>query len=386
MRSFLRRSALAATAAAAAEWRGTDYSETPGQSAFCSPSMDDAAAGGPHRVRVSIPRLVNLICLSLRSEGHTSSQDIRTIGDVVLYAELRDNNQGVMKILNGDLKRHPFQGEIIVEHETPVSAKLRGGKRIGMCVMSDAVNLALEKATANGVAVVGMSGYASSTGALGYWARKIASTGNVGIVMSTCPEMVAPHGSFEPVYGTNPIAIGFPSSPQPIVLDMATSAISWYAVVTAAALGHRLPADDLAYDRHGYLTGDPLAVLQKGALRPFDLSYKSSHLALCVELLAGALVGAAVEDKHAAKNWGSLVLVISPAALGIDPQELDERVHALRTRLKSAKPLEPGGEAVLPGQRGDAAEALALERGWVLMEERVVDALERAAEDRRVDG
>lgn len=316
------------------------------------------------------------------------------IGDVLLYAELRGNNQGVMKLLNGDLKRNPLQADAtVVEHETPVSAKIRGGRRIGMCALSDAVDLALEKAaTEHGVSVVGVSGYASTTGALGYYVRRIAATGKIGIVMSSCPEMVAPHGSYEPILGTNPLAIGFPSSPRPLVVDMAMSTVSWYACVSAAALGHRLPADDLAYDRNGNLTGDPLDVLQGGALRPFDLGYKSSHLALCVELLAGALVGAAVEDKHAAKNWGSLVIVIDPAALGMDSHELDDRLQALRARLKKAKPLpssspsETTSQIVLPGQRGDEAEDEALERGWVWMEDRVVEALERVAEGRRMDG
>ena len=50
----------------------------------------------------------------------------------------------------------------------------------------------------------------------------------------------------------------------------------------------------------------------KGALRTFDRGYKSSNLALMVELLAGPLVGAAHMNKLAAKNWGNIVIALNP--------------------------------------------------------------------------
>jgi LDH2 family malate/lactate/ureidoglycolate dehydrogenase len=40
---------------------------------------------------------------------------------------------------------------------------------------------------------------------------------------------------------------------------------------------------------------------------PRGRSYKGSHLALMVELLAGPLVGGAVVDKATSDNWGNLV-------------------------------------------------------------------------------
>ncbi len=45
-------------------------------------------------------------------------------------------------------------------------------------------------------------------------------------------------------------------------------------------------------------------------------SHKGSALALLVELLAGAAVGAAVKDKMSEKSWGNLVVAVDPALLG----------------------------------------------------------------------
>ena len=224
-----------------------------------------------------------------------------------------------------------------------------------------AVDIAISKATTTGIAVVGASGYASATGALGFWAKDIAQKGFVGIVLSQCPgmivniliylmmfahcwmilaEMVAPHGSYEPIFGTNPIAFGIttvapadlPSiaaattqgkprptdsangssssksasdMSNPLVLDMATSAFAWFGVKTALENGEKIPGG-VAYDSSGDNTDDPAAALG-GALRSFDRSYKGSHLGLMVELLAGAFTGASMSDKKTNKSWGTMV-------------------------------------------------------------------------------
>ena len=55
-------------------------------------------------------------------------------------------------------------------------------------------------------------------------------------------------------------------------------------------------------------------------------SYKGSHLALMVELLAGALPGAAMEDKRNAKGWGTLIIAI-------DPEEFDS-LEAFQARVR----------------------------------------------------
>ena len=40
-----------------------------------------------------------------------------------------------------------------------------------------------------------------------FWARRLAERGLVGVVLSQSPEYVAPHGSSQALFGTNPIAV-----------------------------------------------------------------------------------------------------------------------------------------------------------------------------------
>ena len=72
-------------------------------------------------------------------------------------------------------------------------------------------------------------------------------------------------------------------------------------------------------------------VLSGGAIRVFDKSYKGSNLSLMVELLAGPLVGAAISDKIAEKNWGNLVIVVDPGLLG-DKAEIRARTQSVLDR------------------------------------------------------
>lgn len=53
-----------------------------------------------------------------------------------------------------------------------------------MVIVRQAVDIAIQKAKTSGMSVVGVTNYASATGALGIWARDIARNGLIGIVFS----------------------------------------------------------------------------------------------------------------------------------------------------------------------------------------------------------
>ena len=87
---------------------------------------------------------------------------------VLMWAELRSNSQGCVKLAAGALDRHPEASSPHVQQETSVSASLDGGQQLGMLAMQRALQLALQKAEQSGVALVGVHNTSSSEGALGY--------------------------------------------------------------------------------------------------------------------------------------------------------------------------------------------------------------------------
>jgi LDH2 family malate/lactate/ureidoglycolate dehydrogenase len=158
------------------------------------------------------------------------------------------------------------------------------------------------------------------------------------------------YGSYEPVFGTNPVAIAVPAEPSPVVLDMSTAAISFFGLVEARTAGQQIP-DDLAYDAEGCPTTDPASAIQ-GAICSFDRSYKESGLGMMAEILAGPLLGAAFAGiGNSKKNWGHLILAIDPNLLG-EGSEFIENVSRMIEKIKATKKLPGVEEIFVPGERG----------------------------------
>lgn len=302
---------------------------------------------------------------ALRFYGY-GAEERQVLSEVLLYAQLRGNNQGIIKLIGAGIPRDAASGPIRVEHETALSARLDGANQHGMLVLNHAVDLALEKAQAGGFGIVGSHHTATSTGAIGYFAGRIAAAGCIGIVASSSPGSVAFHGSTQALLGTNPIAFGIPSASGSLVLDMSTSAIARYGVLEAQTAGADLP-EGVAIDADGAPTRDPNAALL-GAILPFG-GYKGAALSLMVEVLAGPLVGAAGAGMaDVGHNWGNLALALDPGVL-VDGEVFQQQVADLAATLRAGARL-PGVEAILlPGERGDAIRAAAESEGALEVED-----------------
>lgn len=327
-------------------------------------------------MNVKIAELEKLGKQALKRQGY-DSEEIPVVLGMLMYAQLRGNNQGLVKLIGKGIPKNPAAGEITIEKETKLSARINGGHNPGAVVMKKAVDMAVGKAKEHGIGIVGTNTTNSSTGALGYWAGQIAREGLVGFVFAGSPETVCYHGSFEPIFGTNPMAIGVPTGQDPLVLDMATAAMAYYGLIEAKTAGRKIPPD-IAYDSEGNLTDDPGKAMD-GALRPFDKSYKGAGLSLMVEILTGPLVGASFTGiGDTATNWGNLVFVIDPEIL-TDRKEFARNVSALAARVKATKKLPGVMEILLPSERGDRLAKKRKGDGTIDIEDNLYRALQKAA-------
>jgi LDH2 family malate/lactate/ureidoglycolate dehydrogenase len=79
------------------------------------------------------------------------------------------------------------------------------------------------------------------TGALGYWVRRLAARGLVGVLTATSPRRLAAPGGGEPLAGTNPLAIAIPSGDgAPVVADVSMGAVTHGAVLAGLARSEEL--------------------------------------------------------------------------------------------------------------------------------------------------
>jgi len=151
---------------------------------------------------------------------------------------------------------------------------------VGYLVL-DAVTRAQLEAPPLGARVVVAAG-AFPTGVLGYWVRRLAEGGLVCVLTAISPRRL-PHPDGGPALtGTNPLAIGIPSSDgRPLVADVSMGAVTYGEVLTGAA--------------------PPEALVPFGGKQ----AHKAFALAVGLQLLVEALAG---------EERGAVLLVARPEA------------------------------------------------------------------------
>lgn len=325
-------------------------------------------------MKIKVEELKQLTGKAILNYGY-AGEEAKVIQEVLLYAQLRGNNQGVVKLIGkGIPKRENAKPPKIVK-ESPVSALFDGNKTHAMLVENLVTETAITKAKKSGIGIVGNFNTSESTGAQGYYVNKIAQEGLIGIAFASAPfQTTAPHGSTEALFCTNPMAYGIPTENEPIVLDMSTSAMAYYGLIEAKTANKMVP-EGIGYDKDGKPTQDP-AEIMSGALKAFG-GHKGSGLALIVQIFAGALVQADSFNSDS-DNAGNLVMAIDPEIL-TSKEAFTKEVSAIITRIKSAKKAEEVSEILIPGERGNKFHAEVTSSGEIEIEDNLYQELQKVA-------
>ena len=171
----------------------------------------------------------------------------------------------------------------------------------------------------------------------------------IGIACTSYMPVVAPAGSKEKFFGTNPLSFAFPiPEKSPICFDMATSSMSLGDLQIALNENKKVPFGT-GLDQKGNLSNDPSEII-KGVLLPFG-GYKGSAIALMVELLSGGLTGdyfsyeAKLNDNGdgGPSKGGEIIIAISPSI--ISGKNWKYHVLDFYKKIKKLKGLR------LPGER-----------------------------------
>src|SRR5512139_1782910 len=107
-------------------------------------------------MKIAIRELEELTSRAVRNYGY-DEEETRIISEVLLYAQLRGNNQGVVKLIGKGMPRDAAAGEILVEKETPISVRINGNRNHAMVVVRKALDIVIEKAGQSGFAIAGTS-------------------------------------------------------------------------------------------------------------------------------------------------------------------------------------------------------------------------------------
>ena len=184
-----------------------------------------------------------------------------------------------------------------------------------------------------------------TTGELGYYVRRLARQGLIGLAATNANAMMAAQAGGAPVYSTNPLAFGYPlgEDAPPLVIDQSSSATAYVNIVAAAAAGRPIP-EGWAVDAAGAATQDAQKALA-GALLPSG-GRKGANVALMVEMLAAGLSGgawsldaASFRSGDASPAVGLTVIAIMP---GPEDGDMIERARTQIARLRQLGVHVPG--------------------------------------------
>jgi len=191
----------------------------------------------------------------------------------------------------------------------------------------------------------------------------LAERGLAGLALCPSYSAVAPAGGLRPLFGTNPMAFGWPRPDrEPYVFDFATSVAARGEIELHRRAGRPIP-EGWALDAEGAPTTDPERALA-GAMLPFG-GHKGSAISTMIELLGGPMIG----DLTSAESLGvlgstSLLPRHGELILAFDVQRF--AAHRPGDPLAQAEVLFDailGQGARLPSQRRFAARARAEAEG-----------------------
>lgn len=327
--------------------------------------------------RLSLDEIHQLAIAPLLKHGFSNDQ-ADAIANTVTIAE-RDGCQ------SHGLFRIPFYVKALLnEHANPVavptlrvseSSVVHVDSHGGFCPLSLRVGepALVEKARKQGIAALAIHD-TYNIAALWPEMERLVEQGLVAFAFTAANSYVAPAGGTKPLYGTNPMAFGFPRDGHPpLVFDQASSASARGEIQLHLREGKPIP-EGWAIDVNGEPTTDPEAALA-GAQLPFG-GHKGSSIALMVELLAGALIGdiSSAESKAADVNGvgaplgGEFIMAIDPAHCNGSSD------HLARAERLFADVLDQPGTR-LPSQRRYAVRPKHVENG--------VDVSQKMLEDLR---
>jgi LDH2 family malate/lactate/ureidoglycolate dehydrogenase len=307
--------------------------------------------------------------------GHEPA-DADIIADHLIDCQLRGADYGGLARAISIAERFARTGDrrqpIRLLHDTPVSARLDGGDHIGYVVAHRATKLAIEKAEAAGIAVVGANN-TWYTGMLSFYAEMAAARGLVSMIASNASPWVAPFGATEGRFGTNPICFGFPGADEPVIYDIGTSAVIHAEVTLARRKGEQLD-EDVAYDSTGHPTRDPAAALA-GAFAAWG-GHRGSGLAIVVQLL-GILAGSPAIPPELAE-FGYLIVALRPDLMG-PAETFRDNVAEFARAVRSARPIEGGAPVRMPFDRSRQARAARLSKDRIEVADAIAERLMRIA-------
>ena len=309
----------------------------------------------------------------------------RVAADALVAADMRGISTHGVNLLRMILQRCEagmltLPTRVDVVSDGPATAVLDGNNGLGQVAAHRCMRLSVEKAGQSGLGMISLRN-TNNIGALGHFTSLAADDGVVSIVMTNGNPSVAPFGSADPFFGTNPVSIAVPALPgRPLVLDMSSSVVARGKIRLASLKGESIPLG-WALDKTGAPTTDPALAL-KGCLLPLG-GPKGSGLAMMIDIFSGMLSGSSYgrqlksfHELDGATGVGACFIAMDIGRFQ-DPRSFAARMRGYIQEIKALRRQEGFAEILLPGEVERAREEES-RRAGVEIPDAVVASLDQA--------
>jgi LDH2 family malate/lactate/ureidoglycolate dehydrogenase len=320
-------------------------------------------------------------------------ENIAATTQVMVEADLRGiESHGVtmMTLYRDHMKqgRIDMSARFTVVRENAVTALIDGGGGLGHAPSVKAMQMAIAKARALGVAVVSVRN-SNHYGAAGVYASMAADAGLIGISTTAVYNAAAvPTFGARPMFGTNPLAFAAPAGRNPpFLLDMATTTVAIGKLKVAVMQGTSIPEGWATDDRGRPLT-DPKRALTYRRMTPLGGAHelgghKGYGLAAMVEILSTTLGGSQYAPTRAGDggcfNVGHCFIAIDPNAFR-DAGAFESDLDAMIDALHACPPVEPQQPVLVHGDPEYAIQAERRAHGIPLYPDQI-DLLRQLSEE-----
>ena len=314
-------------------------------------------------------------CVGLFAGAGMRSDRAAIVAQYLVEADLMGHDTHGLAQAPGYLKdlaagKMPADGDIEIVADHTVTSVWDGGYRSGVWLAWKAVDEAARRAKAYGMSAIAVR-RSHHIACLAAFLPIATDQGLAVMLVSSDPSVkaVAPHGAVEPLFTPNPIAFGYPTDGDPVLIDVSASATTMGLAMRQRAAGAPLPGDWLV-GADGRATDDPdvLFADPPGAFLPLgglERGHKGFGLGLMAEALTSGLAGHGRADQ--ANQWGASFFVqcFDPEAFGGLAAFARETGYLARA-CRAARTAPGASAARLPGDGALARKRKALSDGVAL--------------------
>jgi LDH2 family malate/lactate/ureidoglycolate dehydrogenase len=347
------------------------------------------------RQLIAAAELTRFTAEALRAAG-ARHHDATVTAEVLVAADLGGvESHGVARLRryveglrNGDINRFGIPETVTDKGSVCV---IDAHNALGQPALCTAVDLAIERAGKFGTSAV-MVRRSNHMGIAGWFAERAARAGMFAMVSTNAVPQVAPMGTNEPMFGTNPFCYAVPTMAGTLCFDGASSTVSRGKLEQLDRLGKPMqPGWALGPDGQasleaaetvtGLINRKGYALLPLGGGDQDHGGHKGSALGLFAELLCGPLAGAQW-SRHTYQGGeaglGHFVFCLSLNALG-DPDAVRSGVEQLSREVRDGVPVDPRTPVRIPGDRRRLVTETRLANGVPVLES-VLDDLHALAD------